>query len=197
MRIMKFNNGLEIGASDAEGSFILKHYPIFEKATLIEPNIILFRDLMEKTSDLKNITIQNFAISDFSGTEKLYHIGRSSFLKNSYSFINLMSKSSWQGSLPEYYLSKLSLPIEVIDIKSFNHDDFDFISVSCNGSELSIIKNLITKPKFLRCTFHFQNAEQCKYSQSIFSLLNEYNYEAIDSIQNETSTFKDMIFKKI
>ena len=108
-----------------------------------------------------------------------------------------MSKSSWQGSLPEYYLSKLSLPIEVIDIKSFNHDDFDFISVSCNGSELSIIKNLITKPKFLRCTFHFQNAEQCKYSQSIFSLLNEYNYEAIDSIQNETSTFKDMIFKKI
>jgi FkbM family methyltransferase len=194
---MKFNNALEIGASDAEGSFVLKHYSNFERATLIEPNIILFRDLMEKTSNLKNITIKNCAISDYSGREKLYHIGRSSFLKNSDSFINLMSKSPWQGSLPEYYLSRFSLPVEVVNIKSFNHHDFDFISVACNGSELSIIKNLITKPKFLRCTFHFQNAQQCQYSQSILSLLKHYNYEVINSIENETKVFADIIFKKI
>lgn len=194
---MKFNNGLEIGASDAEGSFILKHYPNFEKATLVEPNIILFRDLMEKTSNLKNITIKNFAISDYSGIEKLYHIGRSSFLKNSNSFLNLASKSPWSGSLPEYYLSKLSSPVQVVDIKSFDHENFDFISFSCNGSELSIIKNLIIKPKFLRCTFHFQNAEQCQYSQSILTLLKEYNYEVINLIENETKVFADIIFKKI
>lgn len=194
---MKFNNGLEIGASDALGSFILNHFSDFDRATLIEPNIILFRDLIEKTSNLKNITIKNFAISDYSRTEKLYHIGRSSFLKNSYSFLNLASKSPWQGSLPEYYLAQLSLPIQVIDIKSFDHHDFDFISISCNGSELSIIKNLITKPKFLRCTFHFQNAEQCQYSQSILTLLKKYNYEVINSIENETKVFADIIFKKI
>jgi len=194
---MKFNNALEIGASDAEGSFVLKHYFNFERATLIEPNVILFRDLMEKTSNLKNIIIKNCAISNYSGIENFYHIGRSSFLKNSDSFLNLMSKSPWQGSLPEHYLSKLSSPVEVIDIKSFNHSDFDFISISCNGSELSIINNLITKPKFLRCTFHFQNAEQCQYSQSILNLLKEYNYEMINLIQNETKVFADVIFQKI
>jgi hypothetical protein len=194
---MKFNNALEIGASDAEGSFVLKHYSNFEKATLIEPNIILFRDLMEKTYNLKNITIKNFAISNFSGIESLYHIGRSSFLKNSNSFLTLASKSPWSGSLPEYYLSKLSSPVEVVDIKLFDHNDFDFISICCNGSELSIIKNLTTKPKFLRCTFHFQNAEQCQYSQSILTLLKEYNYEMINLIQNETKVFADIIFKKI
>jgi len=194
---MKFNNALEIGASDAEGSFVLKHYSNFERATLIEPNIILFRDLMEKTSNLKNIIIKNCAISDYSGREKLYHIGRSSFLKNSNSFLTLASKSPWNGSLPEYYLSKLSSSVEVVDIKLFDHNDFDFISICCNGSELSIIKNLITKPKFLRCTFHFQNAEQCQYSQSILTLLKEYNYEMINLIQNETKVFADIIFKKI
>jgi len=194
---MKFNNGLEIGASDAKGSFILQNYSFFINGTLIEPNIILFKDLIKKTMAQTNIKIKNFAVSNFSGSEDLYHIGRSSFLKNSDSFINLMSKSPWEGSKPEYYLSKLAKPVKVVDIKSFELEKFDFISLSCNGSELNILKDIKYLPVFLRCTFNYQNEHQVQYSQKIFNILNKYNYKVINIIKNETQTFSDIIFQKI
>ena len=138
-------NALDIGASVGSNSMIMSKF--FRQVHAFEPSrdcsFILQKNLQE--NKIKNVKLYEIALSDFNGQGEL----------SSPNIPGLMSRIAY-GGRGIYFNERKN--IEKISVrqcnqfleKKFGKKEFDFIKLDCEGSELTILKNLNKKLKDIK-----------------------------------------------
>lgn len=183
----KFNLGVEIGAGIPETSFLLKNKDKFNTIQIIEPNFI-FNELLRPYNSNTCAIIDN-PISDITGNSLFYNHGLGSFLASSNHFL-----SAYDDFEKAY--SSIGRPCKTLSIKELDKGNIDFLSLTCNGSELVIIENLISHPEQIRMTFYMHHQRHFEYFHKTNNTIRNLGYTPMVMSQNKLATFLELLYVK-
>lgn len=187
----KYKLGVEIGAGDRYSSELIGRYEEFDQIRLIEPNAVLYHDLATAPNPHDNIITGNFAISDFDGKVGLYHFGYCSFIFASHSFLELSCEQGawtfWEPMCSDVKCTKMS---------KIDNGEIDYLILTCQGSEMFVLNDMISRPKIIRTKYYCHNAKHWAYYNQISNWMNINNYTARLLEINQHSTFLHLEFSK-
>lgn len=122
------------------------------EVTLFEPNPFLYKYLLKKTKNIKNINLFNIAISN---EEKIGHLvcaGVTSYIKDIPSPINRI----YLDKLNEI-LSNFTVPVNLMRFDSFDDGDIDFLRLGMEGSEFTVFETMKSRPHIISIHNYFAN----------------------------------------
>jgi len=150
--------------------------------TLFEPNPFLFKSLLKKTLQYKNVKTHNVAISNEERLGKLVCAGVLSYLENMASPINTI----FRGKLNEM-LDGFIVPVNLMRIDSFDND-IDFLILGMEGAEFTVFQYLKSRPHII--TLHNYFANDYGYTFPYFNFIQQWchnnNYEIVPGIPDMT-----------
>jgi len=168
----KYKLGVEIGCGDRYSSELYGRWNEFEQIQLIEPNEILYHDISSAPNPEENISVGNFAISDNSAEEQpFYNFGYCSFLSKASSFLKL----SCEDSAPDHWFD-LQTMVKCKKMGQIDCRDIDYLVLTCQGSEMFVLNNMVSRPKVIRTKYYCHNAKHWEYYNQISTLLAKYGY---------------------
>lgn len=186
----RYKLGVEVGAGDRYSSELLNRAAEFEAVQLIEPNAILHHDLAS-ADKAENVSVGNFAISDFEGNDKFYNFGYCSFLHNADSFLTLScEENAWK------YWKLLSNLVQSKKMSSIDVGNIDYLILTCHGSEIFVLEDMISRPQIIRTKYYCHNAKHWEYYNKISKWMGENGYSGTVLETNQYQTFMHIEFKK-
>ena len=109
---------------------------------LFEPNPILYKDLIDKSKNYKNVHVYNLAITNKSGEEEILLINNCSYIDGIESPMILN-----HGINTEYTESVEKVKIKTETIDKFDTGDIDILLIDTEGCEWFVLEKLISRPK--------------------------------------------------
>lgn len=166
---------VEIGAGDSwssQGIALFKDLSPTCRVDLFEPNIILSTDLAEVAEPYSNINVYGLALSDISYKGNLYYLGYASYLAGAASFIRHSIED--EG---EQFWHPLVRPTNVVDVRTYDHGDIDYLVLTTNGVELDILNVLRSRPKIIRTKFYCHNVLHWIRTNQIIEWMGKNGYQ--------------------
>jgi hypothetical protein len=186
----KFNYAVEIGAGDSSSSILLKSSS--DKILLIEPNKLLFDDLNNYIiHNQLDIGIKNIAISELNHEQNLFNFGYCSFLEGKPSFLKL----SCEDGAEQYWKPRIS-KCECINFNNIDNGNIDYLVLTANGSELEVLKNIISRPQIIKTKYYCHNQQHWLYYNQISDWMQVNNYKPNILRSNTYQTFFEIDFIK-
>ena len=179
---------IEIGAGDYRTCYCIKKP--FHEIVLYEPNHLLAEDIRKKAK-LSGVSLVEKAVFNKNGKHKFYNFGFGGYLQGVPSFMNL----SFPDPIEEA-LEPISTMVETIDVACINVGGFDFLNLTCCGSELAIIERAKELPRVVRTVQYIQSQEQGVYSQQVWTSLQNRGYQILSHQPGRLNTYFETIFKK-
>lgn len=187
----KYKLGVEIGCGDRYSSELVGRFAEFEQIKLIEPNKILYHDIATAPNPHDNIVTANFAISELDGEDKFYGFGYCSFLHNASSFLNL----SCEDDAFKYW-APLSYFVKCQKMSSIDKGDIDYLILTCQGSEMFVLEDMISRPQIIRTKYYCHNAKHWQHSNQITAWMMKNGYTGRLIETNLHNTFMHIEFTK-
>lgn len=182
---------VEIGAGDSYSSELLKISNSFDTVILIEPNPLLFCDLAKEALKHPNVTVHNFAISDRTRVEDFYVMGYTSCLKGAEDLFRNFSKTKRENILGHF-----AVKTSVIGMADFDKGDLDYLVLTCNGSELSALEAMTSRPKGIAIRCRFLSPQNVEYFRKIAFWMKRNGYRAKEISSNSLRTVVCMGFER-
>jgi len=174
----KYKLGVEIGCGDRYSSELYGRWNEFEQIQLIEPNEILYHNISSAPNPEENISVGNFAIAE--NKRKLYlpgdkrpffNFGYCSFLQEAESFL----KNSCEDESFNFWQPLKSL-VNCKTMSEIDSGQIDYLVLTCQGSEMSVLEDMVSRPKVIRTKYYCHNAKHWEYYNQISTLLAKYGY---------------------
>ena len=167
---------LIIDVGGFKGSYtdeLLSNFPKGD-ITIFEPSFINFSYLLNKYKNNKQVKIENYAISDFSGKAKLYSNNESDTLAT-------LNKREEKNRGRKFLREE---EIEVIRFSNYwndvlNNKNIDLLKLDIEGSEINVIKDLeskLTNIYLIQFEFGEANIGSRTFFKDFWDILNEKNY---------------------
>lgn len=131
---------IDIGANDGKTfSNSLLFIENGWKCTLIEPSQRAFTLLEKLHSNKANVSLHNFGFAMFNGTQTFYESGayRDGDDVALYSSLNEQETLKWKQDVP--FVEVEADFVTWFDFRSQNHDKYDFISIDCEGFDITLL----------------------------------------------------------
>jgi hypothetical protein len=188
----KFKRAMEIGCGDRNSSELLHRTTEFDNIYLIEPNKILYHDVMNFVAPYENVAVGNFAIGKENGSERFYHFGYCSFLESSNSFL----KTSCEPEALCYWVSYVNRNVETRTMSSIDLGDIDYLILTNQGSEMFVLDDMISRPQVIRTKYYCHNAKHWEYYNKVTAWMQQNGYQGNLLDRNEHGTFLHIEFVK-
>lgn len=181
---------MEIGAGDRYSSELISAYNDFEQIKLIEPNAILYHDLASAPNPHENISVGNFAVAEnkrklyLPGDKRpFYNFGYCSFLQESESFL----KNSCEHNALDFWGPMRTL-VPCQSMKSIDSGEIDYLILTCQGSEMFVLDDMVSRPKVIITKYYCHNAKHWEYYNQISEWMakNGYKGNLLDKSQYDT-----------
>ena len=183
---------IQIGANNGQDqvyNFINQNLNDLELAILIEPIPFIIDDLKNQYKDIKNVSIENIAISNDEDTNsiKLYYLKDSNYEVSSFNYFHTKSHSP---SLEKYPVLSLDVPCLSINqlMDKYNLEYVDYLFIDTEGLDVHIIASIdFSKYDFKNIIFEAVHTDGPFNAgdnlQKIKEYLNQYGYiiEQFDS----------------
>jgi len=143
---------IEIGANDGKTfSNSLLFVENGWKCTLIEPSERAFRLLKKLHSNKPNISLHNFGFAMFNGTQTFYESGPYKDGEDValYSSLDKEEIKRWKQDVP--FVEVEADFVTWFDFRSQNHDKYDFISIDCEGFDLTLLLQMDLEKLGCKC----------------------------------------------
>ena len=134
---------IDIGANDGKTfSNSLLFVENEWKCTLIEPSKRAFTLLKDLHSNNPNVILHNYGFAMFNGTQTFYESGayRDGDDVALYSSLNEEEIEKWKNDVP--FIEVEAEFITWFEFRSENHEKFDFISIDCEGFDLTLLNQM-------------------------------------------------------
>lgn len=134
---------IEIGANDGKTfSNSLLFAENGWKCTLVEPSRRAFSLLEKLHLNKPNIILHNFGFGMFNGTQTFYESGayRDGDDVALYSSLDKDEIQKWKNDVP--FVEVEADFITWVDFRNQNHEKYDFISIDCEGFDLTLLSQM-------------------------------------------------------
>lgn len=140
-------NAAEVGVYHPETSNIYQYILANIPCTLVEPDPKSVQLINEYFPDRKNITLEQVAVCDYSGTIDLIQRGASTFASNlprSPSMVN-----------DEYALNDSDrFSVKAVTFDALDKGDIDLLSIDIEGGEWFVLKHMQSRPRIISVETH-------------------------------------------
>lgn len=187
---MKYKLGVEIGAGDRYSSELLNRAGEFEAVQLIEPNTILHHDLAS-ADKAENVSVGNFAVSYIDMDQYLYNFGYCSCLAAASSFL----ADSCEDNAHDFWLP-LRTETKCMRMSQIDRGDIDYLVLTCQGSEIFVLNDMISRPQIIRTKYYCHNAKHWETYNGITAWMMKNGYSGTVLETNQHHTFMHIEFKR-
>ena len=176
-RFLNLNKDLLIiDVGGHQGSYTDELLKIFPEANIIifEPSLNKYKALIDKYKDKKNVSIENFALSNISGKGKLYSNSDSDSLATLY--------KREEKNRDRFFSHEAD--IEIIQLseywsKKLDFQKIDLIKLDIEGSEFNVIKDLenyLEKINLIQFEFGEANIGSRIFFKDFWKIFSENNF---------------------
>lgn len=143
----------EVGVGD---SFCCKSLNYWNQdgfdVTLFEPNPFLYKNILTKIQNIKNIKLHNIGISNEEKIGELVCAGVLSYLKDIPSPINTIYFNQLNN-----IFEKFTIPVKLMKFNSFDEGNIDYLILGMEGAEFTVFENIISRPHIINMHNYFAN----------------------------------------
>ena len=164
------------------------------EVTLFEPNPFLYKYLLKKTKDIKNVNLFNIAISN---EEKIGHLicaGVVSYVKGIPSPINEIYSNKLNDILLNF-----TVPVNLMRFDSFDDGDIDFLRLGMEGSEFAVFETMKSRPHIISIHNYFANDYNYSFYKwdAILAWINTNGYFLLSGIPDALLVNKESVAQNI
>lgn len=132
----------EIGVGQAYSCRTKRFWGSEIECHLFEPNLILYKDLIDQAKEYKNVHVYNVAITDKCGEEEILLMDNCSYI-NGIDSPMVLNHGLANDAIKN--AQKIKIKTETID--KFDKGDIDILLVDTEGCEWFVLEKLISRPR--------------------------------------------------
>jgi hypothetical protein len=166
------------------------NWDLITDIVLIEPNPILYNEIVKKTKSYKNIKVYNFAIDDTEGLKSFVLAGDRSYLAGKQSPIQKIFHNKYEDLMKGFKTFVYANTFDSID-----PGNIDVLHMSIEGNEWALLEKMVSRPKIITMPHYFANDYEyiLPNSHKIQEWMSNNSYFLVEANSNKFA----LVFRKL